>query len=238
MFSQVVLFVLYFFHSEFLPALATDKLCGVSSTSGTIGSSNICVAALNQPYCVNLNDSNPAATPTFVCRECFSNCDCGRYYYCIKSPGPLRGTCALMDPKSLIVGQPCNVFTSPPIKAVNDRLVCGIPYFNSTDNIFLFYEWIGACSEGTCRICIDGDIASQTVQGSIMCPGRDCIGGLLRDHLTVPWLASYNIDLPTGINASILFFVIVITLASSVMCICSIKSGCSGRKYKKVTQKL
>lgn len=38
-----------------------------------------------------------------------------------------------------------------PVKNVNDRLVCGLPVFDSAENnyTFLMYEWFGFCGEVT-----------------------------------------------------------------------------------------
>jgi len=216
--------------------------------------SNYCKSVPGKPFCVNINgDYNPIVIPTYVCGECQHNCDCPINKYCIKTPGVTRGTCANIDANNTILGFPCNNFDPwtlrerpiIPTKGQDENLVCGIPMFDDS-GMFLDYEWLGYCKQGKCEACTAyGPDLGQTMaliglhdQSFLLCPGVQCIGGKLQ----IPDYAVSNpniisqVDLPTGIDGSILFFVIVITLSTLTVCICDVKDQCDPRKYKRVSK--
>jgi hypothetical protein len=173
-----------------------------------------------------------------------------------------RGKCKLLDPEGKILGKACNSFyfeetgrgqerQKTPLKGYNEKLVCGLSVFDNT-GVFEFYEWLGYCKQGHCKVCASfGPEFSQTLSymletepGSLLCPGRSCVGS---DLLTAEYAKEqeersiqnyFSVKNPDQINAAILSFVIVITLANLTMCLCSIRQGLSPRKYKRVSQTL
>jgi len=249
--------------------MAAETPCGTASSTTEfnktidtiIAKPNLCKGAKGQPFCVNTVRETEIGSK-FYCRECSKNCDCPINLYCVKSVfnNGTRGTCVPIEES--ILNKPCNNFEMKsygrftvepvyPVKGIDDEMVCGLPIFDSADNNrFLFYEWLGTCKEGVCKVCAplgpqfqqEYDYMEEVEQSSLFCPGRECVGGVLR-------LSNYAID-PNdfnplrklqsmeGISGSILAFVIIITLANIVMCLCSIKNARSPRRYKNVSQKL
>jgi hypothetical protein len=257
--SSLLFFCLYTASS----AGVVDTLCGQGNATVVIAVPNICgTKTPKQPFCVNKGTEQ---NPVFVCRECDVNCDCPINFYCVKSAGPERGTCKSIDLDGKSIGKPCNNFNMPqepmrlvhdpkfPKRGVDDQLVCGIPVFDNATGFFLFYEWLGYCKEGKCKACASwGPELGQTIDwlvndepGSLLCPGRQCVGG----QLTTPNYAVdveeqpifnnlINVDTETGITGSILAFVILISLSNLVMCYCTVRSQFHPKNYKKLSQQL
>jgi len=240
--------------------LGADVSCAGSDASNmVIPQPNKCQSTPDTPFCVDISNHS---THNYVCRACVMNCDCDLTQYCIKdsSAGANRGTCTDLDPGSNTVwNQPCNNFVSPyafgsltpeevatPVKGVNDKMVCGKPVFLS-NNSFGFYEWLGFCDQGACKQCASyGDYLGPSVAllmsqdpSFLMCVGRACQGGnlVIPVYAQEPGDTNINVDLPTGIDAAILVFVIFLCIMNLFLCVCSIKGRLDKWKYKRVPQR-
>jgi len=185
----------------------------------------------------------------------------------VKSQGPNRGTCSPLDqnPAKSVWNQPCNEFVSSwalglvgavgdvpvPELGVNDKMVCGKPVFYE-NGTFDFYEWLGFCDQGQCKQCASvgqylGPSMALMMHGDpsfLLCVGRECTGGKLAiadyavDTSAPDYNPTVNVDLPTGIEAAILVFVIFLCLMNGTTCICSLKSRFDKMKYKRLPQRV
>jgi len=231
-----------------------DVSCGGILGNETIGMSNICLNVTGKPFCVNVV---PDPEQHFVCRQCQKNCDCGLEYYCVKSTaGSERGNCKLIETDK--IDTPCNNFDEldpvgrfvvepkTPTFGVDDKLVCGIPIFDSL-NKFTLYEWLGSCTQGKCKVCSslgpiytqELDYLSQGLDDTLFCPGRVCVGSKLQMSQYAVESSQFQIfQTVEGINGTILAFVILLTLFNFVMCICSVRASRNPKRYKKMTQQM
>jgi len=237
-----------------------DVKCGKKVGNTTVASSNMCYEQQGTPFCVNIGEGEKV--DNFVCRECIQNCDCVLDKYCVKKLGSSRGNCKDIEKDK--INTACNNFDEleligrlienpkTPIYGIDDKLVCGIPVFlnDSKEVKFEFYEWLGSCMQGKCKLCTpvgptytqELDFMMQDQKDSLFCPGPVCIGGQLQ-------LGSYAIDpeefhpllriqTVEGINGAILAFVVILCFFNLIMCVCSVRASRNPRKYKKMTQQL
>ncbi|KAH3756752.1 hypothetical protein Pelo_11428 [Pelomyxa schiedti] len=201
-------------------------MCGDTSVVGTVVTMipvpNKCVGTPLTPFCV-------LRKGVYVCAACESNCDCPIGQYCVKEEDSnVTGSCVALEED--ILGKPCNQFllaldrrmtVETPVKGVNEELVCGKPIFNSTGG-FVTYDWLGYCEKGVCVECpnlgepVIDFISFAANPSALLCPGRECKMNKVQQNAEAT--KNVLIDIPQGISAAILAFVIIITFLSFFMC--------------------
>src|SRR5512133_2915187 len=187
-----------------LRSAPSDDLCANQSDPDT---------GRSLPNCVNVESESD---PKWRCRRCAVNCDCPVREYCVKTPGPLAGTCVPIADGGK-VGSTCAVFAvgAVPVRGVDDAVLCGFAAFSEDGRAeFLGYEWLGTCVGGRCCEC-SGDalgsayLATAAKQGfwhdtgSLLCQDRYCYRGTVAADPS-PFEEEYGF----GVKVTLLVFVL------------------------------